>query len=135
MYYEDTDAGGVVYHANYLRYCERARGEWLRELGFAPESIRRLHGVAFAVRRAAVEYARPAVLDDLLSIESEIVKMGKTSIFFRHDFFAAASRDALARAEVLVVCVAPRPESERTAFRARPIPPEIADRIQRWINF
>ena len=87
MYYEDTDAGGVVYHANYLRYCERARGEWLRELGFAPESIRRLHGVAFAVRRAAVEYARPAVLDDLLSIESEIVKMGKTSIFFRHDFF------------------------------------------------
>src|SRR5512136_39026 len=78
IYYEDTDAGGVVYHANYLRYFERARTEYLREKGV---SVRELveQGHILPVVRLEIDYRAPAVYDDLLRIETEILDVGKTS--------------------------------------------------------
>src|SRR6185437_1712024 len=68
VYYEDTDAAGVVYYANYLRYMERARSEWLEALGFPLAAFEREHAVAFAVHRATIDFLRPARLDDRLAV-------------------------------------------------------------------
>jgi len=73
VYYEDTDAGGIVYYANYLRYAERARTELLRELGFENSAILAQKGVALAVRRVNAEYLKPARLDDALSVETRVL--------------------------------------------------------------
>jgi acyl-CoA thioester hydrolase len=82
VYYEDTDAGGVVYYANYLRYFERARTEWLRALGHEQAHLLRDTGVAFAARSVQVEYLKPARLDDELSIVSEIRSVGRAQVVF-----------------------------------------------------
>ena len=68
VYYEDTDSGGVVYYANYLRFMERARTEWMRELGFEQDVLIREEGVIFAVRSAKVDYLRPALFNDELNV-------------------------------------------------------------------
>jgi acyl-CoA thioester hydrolase len=71
VYYEDTDAAGIVYYANYLRYMERARTEWLETLGFPLAAFEREHGVTFAVRRAALDFLLPARLNDRLAVSVE----------------------------------------------------------------
>jgi len=71
VYYEDTDAGGVVYYANYLKFMERARTEWLRALGFEQTALLRDYGIKFAVRAVALEYLKPALFNDLLEITVE----------------------------------------------------------------
>lgn len=76
VYYEDTDAGGIVYYANYLRFAERGRTEFLRTLGLDQQQLREESGLVFAVRRVEVEYELPARLDDLLDVHTRIVRMG-----------------------------------------------------------
>lgn len=76
VYYEDTDAGGIVYHAAYLRFAERARTEMLRAAGFDHVTLQRAHGLLFAVRRCTVEFMAPARLDDLLSVETRALRLG-----------------------------------------------------------
>ena len=76
VYYEDTDAGGIVYHAAYLRFAERARTEMLRAQGFDHISLRREHGILFAVRRCTVDFMAPARLDDLLTLETRALRLG-----------------------------------------------------------
>ena len=80
VYYEDTDAGGVVYHANYLRYMERARNEWLRELGYPIVEVANNLNLIFVVRRVEIDYLAPARLDDLLHITAEVAETGRTSM-------------------------------------------------------
>jgi acyl-CoA thioester hydrolase len=80
VYYEDTDAAGVVYHAAYLEFAERARTEMLRCLGLDHTGLRARFGLAFTVRRCAIEYRAPARLDDLLEIETRVVRLGGASI-------------------------------------------------------
>ncbi len=75
VYYEDTDAGGIVYHASYLRFAERARTEMLREAGFEHAKLLKETGVAFAVRNLAIQYVAPARLDDLLTVTTETVSV------------------------------------------------------------
>ena len=83
VYYEDTDAGGVVYHANYLRYAERARTEALRDTGIAhAELVERFH-LMFMVHRAEIDYVRPAMLDDLLVVETETLDVGGATVSLR----------------------------------------------------
>lgn len=82
-YYEDTDAGGVVYHANYLRYAERARTEALRDAGIPHAELVANHGVMFMVHRAEIDYVRPAMLDDLLIVETETVEVGGATVTLR----------------------------------------------------
>jgi acyl-CoA thioester hydrolase len=85
VYYEDTDAGGVVYHANYLRFAERARTEALRELGIPHAELLREHGVMFMVRRVEVDYLRPARLDESLTVITEPLTVGGASTTLRQD--------------------------------------------------
>jgi acyl-CoA thioester hydrolase len=80
VYYEDTDAGGIVYHANYLNFAERARTEALRDAGINQSLLWQSHGVGFVVRKAVVDYSRPARLDDLLSVETHLEKWGRASL-------------------------------------------------------
>jgi acyl-CoA thioester hydrolase len=83
VYYEDTDAGAVVYHANYLRYAERARTEALRDAGIPHAELVERFGLMFMVHRAEIDYQRPARLDDLLVVETETMDVGGATVFLR----------------------------------------------------
>lgn len=87
IYYEDTDAGGVVYHANYLRFMERARTEWLRVHGYELNRLEQEFGFLFAVRSANIEYLQPARLNDLLSVKVSIARTGKASLDIDHEVY------------------------------------------------
>ena len=103
VYYEDTDAGGVVYYANYLKFTERARTEWLRGLGFEQTDLARAHGIVFVVRSFAIEYLKPARFNDALQVTVELIKVGAGQI----DLIQRVMRDdeELATAQVKIVCV------------------------------
>ncbi len=83
VYYEDTDFSGRVYHASYLRFLERGRTEWLRKRGFAHRDLAQSAGVAFAVRSLTIEYLAPALMDDLLTVETAVAKARGASIDFQ----------------------------------------------------
>lgn len=87
IYYEDTDAGGVVYHANYLRYMERARTEWLRETGYELTKLEQEQGFIFAVRSANVDFLKPAFLNDLLQVHVTVARKGKVSLDILHEIY------------------------------------------------
>ena len=80
VYYEDTDAAGIVYYANYLKYAERARTEMLRDLGTENARLMKTEGLTFAVRRCGVDFFKPARLDDLLSVETRLIDIGGASV-------------------------------------------------------
>jgi acyl-CoA thioester hydrolase len=83
VYYEDTDFSGRVYHASYLRFLERGRTEWLRRRGFAHRDLAETSGVVFAVRSLQIEYLAPAMMDDLLTVETSVVAVRGASIKFQ----------------------------------------------------
>ena len=87
VYFEDTDAGGIAYHASYLRFAERARTELLRERGVAHADLIAEHGLFFVVRRAKLDYLRPAMLDDALAVITETLAVGGASALLRQSFF------------------------------------------------
>ncbi len=103
VYYEDTDAGGVVYHATYLRFAERARTEALRDAGLPHAAMVDQHGVMFMVRRLDLEYLRPARLDDLVTVTTESLARTGATVTLRQDFSIAGEPIALAR--VMLACV------------------------------
>ena len=82
VYYEDTDAGGVVYYANYLKYVERARTEYLRELGFEQINLLENYGMVFIVKSVEANYLSPAFLDDLIEVETVIEEVNHASLIF-----------------------------------------------------
>ena len=84
VYYEDTDSGGVVYYANYLRFMERARTEWMRTLGFEQDALIRNPGILFAVRSASLEYLRPARFNDLLEVSVRLCERRRASLLLRN---------------------------------------------------
>ncbi|AHK78310.1 4-hydroxybenzoyl-CoA thioesterase [Ectothiorhodospira haloalkaliphila] len=123
VYYEDTDAGGVVFYANYLKYMERSRTEWLRHLGFEQERLMREQGVIFAVRSARVDYLRPAALDDALTITARVADQRRASLHIHHEVWRGMESEApelLCRGEVKIACLDAR------QFTPRPIPDTIA---------
>jgi tol-pal system-associated acyl-CoA thioesterase len=103
VYYEDTDAGGVVYHSQYLNFMERARTEWLRGLGFAQAALRQDEQVLFVVHSMQIQFKKPAKLDDDLKIVSRLTEMGRGSFSCRQQVM----RDELVllEAQVKVACV------------------------------
>ncbi len=103
VYYEDTDAAGVVYYANYLRFIERARTEWLRSLGFGQERLARDTGIAFVVRAVSAEYLRPARLDDRLEVVSSIASLGRAQMEF--DQRIRRGDETLLTSRVRVACL------------------------------
>jgi acyl-CoA thioester hydrolase len=103
VYFEDTDAGGVVYYANYLKFAERARSEILRGLGFDHQRLALEFGLQIVVKSCAIEFAAPARLDDALEVRSRIVTMGGASFTIRQEVFRSGER--LAQAEIRLACV------------------------------
>jgi acyl-CoA thioester hydrolase len=103
VYYEDTDAGGVMYHATYLRFAERARTEALRDAGLPHAAMLAQHGVMFMVRRLDLEYLRPARLDDLVTVTTESLAVTGATVTLRQDFSIAGEPIAVAR--IMLVCV------------------------------
>ncbi|OGI45737.1 MAG: tol-pal system-associated acyl-CoA thioesterase [Candidatus Muproteobacteria bacterium RIFCSPHIGHO2_01_FULL_65_16] len=121
VYYEDTDAGGGVYYANYLRFLERARTEWLRAMGFEQDELARSHGVLFAVRSARLDFLRPARLDDLLHATVDVSRRGAASMTFAQS--VRRDDDTLCRGEVKVVCV------DAAGFQPRALPDDVLARL------
>lgn len=109
VYYEDTDAGGLVFHANYLRYAERGRTEMLRALGSRHAEIAGDTGVAFAVRRCEIDFRAPARLDDLLEVETRIIDIRGASMEFEQTVLMAGvpGRRVLVRILLTVFCINP----------------------------
>jgi acyl-CoA thioester hydrolase len=106
IYYEDTDAAGVVYYANYLKLAERARTEALRDLGAPHADLIAEFGLVFMVRRAKLDYLAPARLDDSLVVATRPLVIGAASVELRQSFFPAAELGrALVVADVLLACV------------------------------
>ena len=103
VYYEDTDAAGIVYYANYLKFAERARTEMMRLYGVEHEKMRQAGGTVFIVRRAEFEYRVPARLDDDLVVETRLREMGAATILLAQDILRDAT--TLVRATVLIACV------------------------------
>ncbi|PLZ00184.1 tol-pal system-associated acyl-CoA thioesterase [Burkholderia sp. WAC0059] len=123
VYYEDTDAGGIVFYANYLKFFERARTEWLRACGISQHQLANDTGVLFVVRSTALDYRAPARLDDRLTIASRIERLGRASV----DFMQEAWRDGtlLATGGIRVACV------EQAALRPAAIPPDVLEALRR----
>ena len=103
VYYEDTDAAGIVYYANYLKFFERCRTEWLRSLGFDQRELAARERLQFVVADLSVQYHRPARLDDALAIDATIVERARTYVVFRQR--ARRGAELLASARVKIACV------------------------------
>lgn len=117
VYFQDTDAGDVVYHGAYLNFFERARTEWLRHLGFEQPQLMRRFGVMFIVRSLEVKYMRPARLDDLIDVSVEVSRMGRAQVTLAQE--VRNSKESLVRANVNLACVS------TGDFRPQPLPEEI----------
>ena len=118
VYYEDTDAGGVVFYANYLRFMERARTEWLRSVGFEHEQLIKEHDLIFAVKNVSIDYKKPGKLDDLLTVTSSILNHRGASITFQQQILNE-NDDLLTQAEIKVACI------NATTLKASPMPDEL----------
>jgi acyl-CoA thioester hydrolase len=118
VFYEDTDAAGIVYYANYLKFVERGRTEMMRELGFAHSGIVAESGIVFTVRRLTADYRQPARLDDLLSVETRIVEIVGATLLL--DQRVCRDGAVLAALDVLVACIGRdgRPRRVPPALRA-----------------
>ena len=121
VYYEDTDSGGVVYYANYLKFMERARTEWLRTLGFEQTELLDEYRVIFVVREVGIEYRRPARFNDLLDVTVNIAEVGRSQIVLKQ---TVENNDVFARATVKVVCV------DGESFKLVRIPAIIKEKIE-----
>ncbi len=105
VYYEDTDAGGVVYYANYLKFLERARTEYLRDLGFEQDQLKQEYGIIFAVHRLSIEYMRPAVFNDALSVTASIVDQGRARLTFKQMITKENDNTRICSANVTIACL------------------------------
>lgn len=103
VYWEDTDAGGVVYYANYLKFMERARSEWLRALGFEQDALRDEQRIVFLVRRVEIDYLSPARFNDALEVSVVLDNAGRASLSVRQELMRGTQR--LAAAVITLACV------------------------------
>ena len=124
VYWEDTDAGGVVYHAGYLRFLERARSEWMRAAAIGQDALRQSHGIVFVVRELSIAYDKPARLDDELDSTVRVERLRAASIDFVQNVTRVADGVTLARATVRVACIT------ADSFTPCRIPQDIAALIE-----
>ena len=139
VYYEDTDAGGVVFYANYLKFFERARTEWLRSMGVGQHALAKDENVIFIVKSTTVDYLAPAQLDDTLKISVNISRLGRASVSFMQEAWRldadGANGKLLARGAIDVVCVKAQAQTPGGAadFRPTAIPAPILNSIRNTI--
>ncbi|MCG6117042.1 MAG: tol-pal system-associated acyl-CoA thioesterase [Aquimonas sp.] len=117
VYWEDTDAGGVVYHASYVRFLERGRSEWLRALGIHQQALAKDRDLLFAIRAMQLDFLRAARLDDELIVRTVLSKRRGASLVFQQEI--RRGDEALLQAEVRAVCLS------ASAFRPQPLPPDL----------
>lgn len=122
VYWEDTDGGGVVYHAGYLRYFERARSEWLRALGVVQSQLQQERNLVFAIRALNIDFHAPARLDDWLQVSVDRVQLGRASLQFAQSLSNEAGK-VLATASVKAACL------EASSFRPVGLDDELRQRI------
>jgi len=127
VYYEDTDHGGVVYYANYLKFMERARSEFLRSAGLELDSIEAEFSVMFAVRQANISYHAPALFNQMLTVESALVEMRGARIAFKQSIYRQDDRTLLTEADIHLACI------RRDGSVAR-IPKSIIERLKNHLN-
>ncbi|HWT72483.1 MAG TPA: tol-pal system-associated acyl-CoA thioesterase [Oxalicibacterium sp.] len=127
VYYEDTDAGGVVFYANYLKFFERARTEWLRSAGISQQTMTQEHGVMFVVKSTAVDYHAPARLDNELMLTVSVEKMGRASVQFIQQAWRSGEdrerQELLATGHIKIGCV------DTQHFRPSQIPQHVLQQI------
>ena len=122
VYWEDTDAGGVVYHAQYLAFLERARTEWMRAQGYGQELLRLNHDLVFAVRAMQIDFLRPARLDDALQVGVSLRECRRASAVFAQD---------VRRGDVVLLSASVRVAAlDAAGFRPRPIPQPLLDGLK-----
>jgi acyl-CoA thioester hydrolase len=124
IYWEDTDAGGVVFYANYLKFFERARTEWLRSLGFGQEQLREETGAIFIVSETRMRYLRPARLDDELTVTVDVQHAGQASMTVAQ--VAWRGEERLAEGDIRIGCV------DAQSFRPRRIPDALLKVMEAW---
>lgn len=126
VYYEDTDAGGIVYHANYLAFAERARSAMLNLLGFTNRNVAERHKVAIAVRHCTLDFRRAAQLEDRLTVESRVIKLGGASLGFEQKIM----RDGveLVVIEIYLACMS------LDELRAQRLPEELRTVFSRYLD-
>jgi acyl-CoA thioester hydrolase len=122
VYYEDTDAGGIVFYANYLKFFERARTEWLRAAGIGQQELLDTDGMAFVVKNANIDYVAPARLDDEIRLTTSIEKLGRASVQFVQQ--AWRGEQLLTTANVKVGCV------DAKTMRPRSLPDAVAAKMR-----
>ena len=133
VYYEDTDSGGVVYYANYLKFMERARTEFLRSIGYEQDQLQQELGIIFAVHGANIQYKKPARFNDELNVVTSITSLGRASIHFKQSVFLKSSHHAgsdagvLSEAEIKIACL------NAKKFTAQSIPAPIIENIRKEI--
>ncbi len=131
VYYEDTDSGGVVYYANYLKFMERARTEFLRSLGFQQDQLQQELGIIFAVHSANIQYIKPAKFNDELNVITSITTLGNASILFKQTVYPVspfhddATEAVLADADIKIACL------KAETFKPKSIPALIKEKIQK----
>jgi acyl-CoA thioester hydrolase len=123
VYYEDTDAGGIVFYANYLKFFERARTEWLRACGIDQQKLAESDGIVFVVRSTSVDYSSPARLDDVIRVASRIERLGRASVEFHQE--AWRGDVLLASGNVRVASV------NRVSMRPAGIPDAVLEGLKR----
>lgn len=121
VYYEDTDLAGIVYYANYLKFIERGRSEWVRACGVDQTALKAGQGIVFAVRKVDADYLKPAKFDDELQVTTELLSLGGTSIKLRQEVWRGADR--LFTALVVLVCLADTRQPAR-------IPPDVRTALE-----
>ena len=122
VYYEDTDAAGVVYYANYLKFMERARTEWLASIGFALADLEHRHGIVFVVHRVEIDFSLPARLGDELDATVVLSELRRARMVAAQDVLRGG--DVLTRATVVLACLA------RTSWRPTGIPGPLYERLE-----
>jgi len=125
IYWEDTDAGGVVYHAQYLAFLERARSEWMRTQGYGQELLRQEHGLLFAVRAMQLDFLKPARLDDALEVTAALSECRRASLIFVQE---------IRRGEERLLTATVRVAALNTDFRPAPIPQPLYDELNALVE-
>lgn len=130
VYYEDTDAGGVVYHANYLRFCERGRTEMLRAIGIELGRVQADEGLVFVVHKGEIDWRRPARLDDALTVETTLTRVGRASVSLRQIIRRAsgAGGEDLVHFNVDVACM------DMASSRAARVPKHLHAKFEAFVS-
>ncbi len=123
VYYEDTDSGGVVYYANYLKFMERARTEFLRQLGFEQDDLIQNDNIIFAVRTINVDYHKPARFNEMLDVVTRIIEIKKASMLFEQNIFRQSDQQLLCGGKVRIASI------KADSFKPGAIPLSIREAV------